>query len=568
MSTGRLFAKVCLRHGWQVFCYPEYPSLIRGGHNTYQVHSDKLAIHSQKLAIDVLIALDELTIKENISELAEGGVVVYDPDKIPNFEAFVPRTSGRGIRNLVFEILEVPLTKISKEICGSELMKDTVALGASLALYQGDLEVLNNLLKEEFKNKGETVIKQNLEAAKQGYEFITHHSSLVTRHLKLEKIESPEKILVTGNEAMGLGALAAGCKFYVAYPMTPATSILHFLARHERNYDLVVKQAEDEIAVINMAIGASFAGVRAMCATSGGGFALMNESLGFAAMAEIPLVVINAQRTAPATGLPTWTGQADLLYAIHASHGEFLRVVVAPGDSEEAFWATSQAFNLADKYQIPIIILSDKYLAESAQSFPVFDAKEVIIDRGQILTQDDLDKIKDYKRYEFTKSGISPRSLPGRKGGEYQANSDEHDEQGFSTEDASVRTKMMEKRARKLVGLVKALPEPKIYGDKQAKKTIICWGSTKMAVLEALKSLSEARVVHLQYMFPFPVEFFKKNIKPGQSIIIEGNQIGQLGQLIKQQTAMNITNILLRYDGRPFYPEEIVKAVNNLRSKI
>lgn len=551
-----MFARTCLRHGWQVFCYTEYPSLIRGGHNTYQVHSDSKDIKSQKKNIEVLIALDEKTITRNQDELIKGGVVIYDPEKIPN-------VSNKKSR---LKYLEVPLIKISEEICGSDLMKNTVALGTSLGLYEGDLEILNDLIKEEFEDKEEEIIKQNIEAAKKGYEFVGQSSDLIKNTPRLEKIKAPERILVTGNEALGLGALAAGCKFYVAYPMTPATSILHFLAKQERDYDMVVKQAEDEISVINMAIGASFAGVRSMCATSGGGFALMNESLGFAAIAEIPLVVVLAQRTGPATGLPTWSGQQDLLHAIRASHGEFLRVVVAPGDSEEAFWATVKAFNLADKYQIPVIILLDKYSSEGPHTVEVFDTKKVKIDRGKILTQAELDKIKDYKRYKFVADGISPRSLPGMKGGVYQANSDDHDEYGYSTEDSETRNKIMEKRLAKFPALAKELPEPKIYGNKNADLTIVCWGTTKMPVLGAMKELKNVRTVHLQYLFPFPADFITKNIDPEKAIVIEGNQTGQLKQLIRQQTGLDIKKTLLKYDGRPFYPEEIVEAVSKSKS--
>lgn len=555
MSTGKFFAKICLRHHWYVFCYTEYPSLIRGGHNTYQVHAGREKIYSHKQNLDVLVALDETTVTENSPEIANNGILIYDPEKIPNLK----------ITGSNFALLAVPMNRISKEICGSELMKDTVALGASVAIYHGDLEILNEIIKEEFKEKGEDIINKNIRAAKTGFDLALAAKLPFNDFLKLEKIKGEEKILITGNEAAGLGVLSAGCKFYVAYPMTPATSILHLLAKQERNYQMIVKQAEDEIAVINMAIGASFAGVRSMCGTSGGGFALMNESLSFAGIAEIPLVIVLSQRPGPATGLPTWTGQGDLQFAINAGHGEFLRLVVAPGDAAETYEATINAFNLADRYQIPVIILLDKYLSESPHSIPILDAKDVKIDRGQIISQKELAKITEYQRYQFTENGISPRALPGTANGEHIANSDEHDEYGYSTESAAIRNKMAAKRLAKLPRLIKDLPEPKIYGNLNAKQTIICWGSTKMPALEALKDLPEARVVHLQYVFPFPVEFFKKNIDPENSIVIEGNQTGQLKQLIKQQTGMDIEKTLLKYDGRPFYPEEIIDKILNIK---
>ena len=354
MVTGKMIAKACMRQGWSVFCYTEYPSLIRGGHNTYQVYANKEKAYSQRGDIQVLIALDEETIKENGKEVIDGGIIIYDSSSV-NLK------DKRGD----VEYIDVPMIEMSKEVHGTDLMKDTAALGAVLALYQIHFVTIEDIIKDAFKIKDEEIIKQNIEVARKGYEYITQKTKTKFLNIKLNKIEGIERILITGNEAIGLGALASGCKFYVAYPMTPATAILHFMAANARDYDLVVKQAEDEISVINMAIGASFTGVRSMCATSGGGFALMNETIGFAAISETPLVIVEAQRTGPATGLPTWSGQGELLYAIHASHGEFLRVVIAPGDAEESYEATIHAFNLADKYQLPVILLTDKYIVET-----------------------------------------------------------------------------------------------------------------------------------------------------------------------------------------------------------
>jgi 2-oxoglutarate/2-oxoacid ferredoxin oxidoreductase subunit alpha len=551
MVVGSMFAKTVMRHGWQVFCYTEYPSLIRGGHNTYQVHGHPVKVSSQKQQIEVLIALHEEAVTKHLIEVSPNGVIIYDSAKTKIAE-----------ERKDVEFLDVPLSQISTEICNSDLMKNTIALGASLALYNGDLEILNSVIKDSFNNKTDDVVKQNLEAVKRGYDFVKAKN--INLETSLTKERATSRIIITGNEAVGLGALAAGCKFYVAYPMTPATNLLHFMAKNEREYDLVVRQAEDEIAVVNMAIAASFTGVRSLCGTSGGGFALMNESLGFAAIAEIPLVIMEGQRGGPATGMPTWTGQSDLLYAINASHGEFLRVVVAPGDIEEAFWATVNAFNLAEKFQIPVIILTDKYLLESPQSVEAFKTDKIKIDRGQILTQGELDRIKNFKRYEFTESGVSARTLPGMPGGQHQANSDEHDELGYSIEDSATRIKMMDKRLSKLAGLIKEIPEPKVYGDLKSKKTIICWGTTKMPVMEAYNQVGGFKVIHLQYLCPFPAEFILKNVDPKNSIIIEGNQTGQLAQLIRQQTGLEIKNTFLKYDGRPFYPEEIIQAINKL----
>jgi 2-oxoglutarate ferredoxin oxidoreductase subunit alpha len=393
------------------------------------------------------------------------------------------------------------------------------------------------------------------------------------------------KILITGNEAIALGALRAGLKFYAAYPMTPATSILHFLAGHEHQYKIIVKQTEDELAAMNMVIGASVAGARAMCATSGGGFALMTEALGLGGMIETPLVCAMVSRPGPATGLPTWSAQGDLQFILHAAPDEFPRIILAPGDALEAFQLTFAAFNLADKYQVPVLILSDKLLGESYFTVKKdqFEKRDFRIDRGEIISnvksQMSKMQIKNQKsnsvfeRYEVTDTGISKRSLPGTPNHLFIANSDEHDEFGLSEEDSKNRVQQMSKRMRKLKTIVKdrALSLPQWYGPKKAKITLIGWGSTKGVCLEVLKNfypaLAGARinVLHFNQLYPLDIKRVQAELsKIKKSVCVEGNYSGQFADYLFGKTGYSVDHKLLKYDGRPWFVEELEADIRGL----
>jgi 2-oxoglutarate ferredoxin oxidoreductase subunit alpha len=348
--------------------------------------------------------------------------------------------------------------------------------------------------------------------------------------------------------------------------MTPSSTILHTLADLSKQTGMIVRHAEDEIAVMNMCIGASFAGARAMCATSGGGFALMNEALGLAGITETPLVAVEVQRPGPATGLPTWHGQADLQFVLNSAQGEFPRVVIAPGDPEECFYLTSEAFNLADKFQTPVIVLSDKYLGESDFTVNKFDESKLTIDRGELLSQKDLINFENYKRYKITPSGVSKRSVPGMRGGRHLANSDEHDEFGFTSEEAKNATDQMQKRMRKEEAIRKILPKPKLVGPKNADVTFVSWGSTKGAILEAIQLLSKqgikANFLQIKYIWPFQSREVETILKSSKKLVlIEGNYNGQLGRLIAQETGIRIKNKILKYDGRPISADEIFQKI-------
>ncbi|MBI4359710.1 MAG: hypothetical protein HY564_01280 [Candidatus Jacksonbacteria bacterium] len=379
-------------------------------------------------------------------------------------------------------------------------------------------------------------------------------------------------VLMTGNDALCLGALKAGLKFYAAYPMTPASSILHTMAASEHDYKIIVKHTEDEIAAINMVIGASIAGSRAMCGTSGGGFSLMVEGFGFGAIIETPFVVYVGTRAGPATGMPTWTGQGDFRFVMHASQDEFPRIILAPGDAAEAFQLAYRAFNMADRYQIPVIILSDTYLADSLFTISVrdFEVRDPI-NRGAVIRIEDTDNVseakwnKPYKRYDpAAPNGISPRAIPGVKGHIFLANSDEHDDYGYSEEDAENRKKQMDKRMKKLDAIVKNndAAAPNWYGRKKANKTIVCWGSTKGVAQEALKHAKDVNVLHFNHLYPLNTKIVQKELnKIKRSVCIEGNYDGLLYSYLYEKTGYKCDETFLKYDGRPFFVEEVIEKV-------
>lgn len=380
-------------------------------------------------------------------------------------------------------------------------------------------------------------------------------------------------VLMTGNDALCFGALKAGLKFYAAYPMTPASSILHNMAASEHDYKIIVKHTEDEIAAINMVIGASLAGARAMCGTSGGGFSLMVEGLGFGAIIETPFVVYVGTRSGPATGMPTWTGQGDLRFVMHASQDEFPRIILAPGDAAEAFQLAYRAFNLADRYQIPVIILSDTYLADSlftiaASDFEVTDP----INRGDMIRKENVGDIpetewnKPYKRYDpSSEDGISARAIPGAKGHLFLANSDEHDEYGYSEEDAENRKKQMDKRMKKLEAIIKGEDTtPHWYGPKKANQTIVSWGSTKGVAKEVLKHAKNVNVLHFNYLYPLNTKIVQKELgKIKRSICIEGNYDGLFYSYLYEKTGYKCDKTFLKYDGRPFFVEEVIDRMKH-----
>ncbi|MHB1450256.1 MAG: 2-oxoacid:acceptor oxidoreductase subunit alpha [Coriobacteriia bacterium] len=561
-AAGQTLARSFVEAGLEVFDLSEYPSLIRGGHNTYTLRVSPRPISSHVEAVDVLIALDRETVEAHLDEVVDGGAVIFDPE-VTSTEGWLPSKRIRPV--------PVPLAKFAKE-AGGPIMANTVALGAALGLVHFPLMFLVDSLREQFAHKKPEIAEQNAAAASVGYGYIAKLAG--DFWMAVEPLPGqPKRLLVDGNEAVGLGALAAGIGFYAAYPMTPASSILHFMAAHERDAGVVVKHTEDEIAAMNMVVGAAFTGTRAMCASAGGGFALMVEAFGMAAISESAVVVGVLTRPGPATGLPTWTEQSDLRYVIHAAQGEFPRVVLAPGDRTDAFELTWKAFNLADQLQTPVIILGDSYLSDNRQSVPEFDLKAVTIDRGKLVAEGDVadhpeavDEAGRYLRYKLTDDGVSTRVLPGVIGAIQLGNSYEHDEYGYGSagEPADMRAAQNEKRMRKLELARTLVPPPATFGVDvaEADVAVLCFGTTKGPVLEAMRWLEpdgvKVAVMQVVTVWPFPADEVSAFLGAAKrSVIIEGNYTGQLQGLVREQCLRDVDETLHRYDGRPFSPEMV-----------
>ena len=547
-SVGFILCKALARGGFHVFADQDYESRVRGGHNFFRIRAQDTEVGAISETLDMLLALDKESIDLHQKELSKEGLIIFDDATVPDVKA------GRGIFGL-------PLEKLAIEAGGNKVMANAVGLGALLGAAGYDFKLPEQALIEHFDTK--EVGEGNVKAARAGHDYIRkNYKGGFKKHLK--KISDGKRMLLNGNEAIALGAIAAGCKFMAAYPMTPASSIMEYLAAHGEEFGVTVVQAEDEIAAINMINGAGYTGVRAMTATSGGGFCLMVEGLGLAGITETPIVVVNAQRPGPAIGLPTRTEQGDLEFMLYASHGEFPRAVLAPGTVEECFHMTVKAFNLADEYQLPAIIITDQHLASSYATVDKFDLSSVTIDRGLMVPSDKA--VKDYKRHAITDSGISPRAFPGRKDLLVVTDSDEHDEAGHLIEDAGIRTNMMKKRMKKLQGLKNEMPIPGTDGAKKTDNLIIGWGSTAGAIAEAAEMLKEAghsvSTLFINGIWPFPVQAVTKALKnAGQSYVVENNATGQLAHLIRGETGISIDTKILKYNGRPFTPAEIVEKV-------
>ncbi len=560
MTSGELLARSFTRAGLHVQTDVEYPSLIRGGHNTYQVCVSDRDVHGISERVDVLIALDDRTVREHTKEVGTQGQVLFDLYEKPvDPKKAFPQLKG--------ELVPVPLSDIVKQKQGDKVMRNTVSIGACMGIIDFPFEFLQSVIISTFGGKKDMdVANTNVAAAKAGYDFVMESGKCNIKK-RIEPVkDAPKRMLLTGNDSTALGALQAGLRWYSAYPMTPASSILHFMAAHEKDMGLVVRQTEDEIAASTMAIGANFAGVRGMCATSGGGFCLMTESIGLAAMSETPMVYVLSQRPGPSTGLATRHEQGDLQFALNASQGDFVRVVLAPGDNAEAFYHTFCALNMAERYQIPVIIITDRYLSESLKSTLPFDIEGMKNDRGKLLTEEQLSQIPDYRRYADADDGVSPRTIPGMKGGIFTANGDDHYDTGETNEDTDIRNMLMDKRFRKLEKLIDDIPGPRIYGPPDAETTLITWGSSKGPCIAAMEALIEKgvsiNVLHFIYLKPFPRRLALEQLKKTQFTIgVECNRTSQLDRLMREELKVGADKKIRKYDGRPLFTEWLVKRV-------
>lgn len=558
VSSGDMLSKACSRAGYHIYTNRELHSNIKGMHTWASVRISAEEIYSHVKSADILVALDQETADKHIEHLSKGSAVIYDPEHVKIDDSL----KEKGII-----LCGTPLVKIALEDEGKKIMQNTVALGVTFNLLGFDFKEFEKVIKAEFSGKKESIIKANIISGKKGYDFAEEKFNKFEKKLD-EPSDKKERIFLNGNQALAFGAVQAGCKFMSAYPMTPATGIMMALSKHEREADLIVKQTEDELAAILTAAGAAHSGVRAMTATSGGGFALMNEGLGMVGSAETPLVVTVAQRPGPSSGLPTRTAQCDLKYVVNAAPGEVPRIVIAPGDEKDCFYKAAEAFNLAEKYQIPVIIISDKYLGMNYRNTEMFDTSKIKIERGKLVSEEEADKLKDYKRYSLTEDGVSPRVIPG-KGPVHITSSYVVDEAGNVDETPENAEKMLDKLYKKIPFILKDFEKPKLIGPEDADVTLIFWGSTKGPVREALKLLEKdgikANYLQIIYIEPFQTEEIKEILeKSKKTVCIEGNKEGQLADIIKAKTGIDVNYRINDYTGRPFYPEDIYKEVKKI----
>lgn len=535
-TFASLFEKTIKRCGYNVYAYSDYMSRIRGGHNYFNIRFSSENILAVKDNIDILFALDDETVNVHKHKVKDTGIVIAD--------------------ELVAEednITHLKLSDIARKL-KNQKVANTVGLGAILKYLGVPINIAGEVIREEFT---EDIANANLKALEKGYKLMdTRH------HLDIKEDNS---ILINGNEAVGLGAIAAGCKFYCGYPMTPSTGILSFMAKHADEFNIAVDQVEDEVAALNMALGASYAGIRAMTGSSGGGFALMVEALSLAGIIEVPIVLINVQRPGPATGFPTRTEQADLRFMIHAGHGEFPRMVIALRDTEDAFYQTVRAFNIAEKYNIPVLLVSDQHLADGMTTKKPFNFRDIKIERN---IQSSIEG--EYKAYRLTESGVSPRIIPGKiEGATVLVDSDEHDEYGHITESGEIRTKMVEKRLKKFELLKEDIKEPWFIGDENPENLVVCWGSTYGTVKETVENLKDEGISIGALVFgdiwPFPTKKLLELKKKARNIIdVEQNATAQLDSLIREEALIKSDIKILKYDGRPFTADELYKRIREV----
>lgn len=538
-TLAAILEKILQRKGFEIFVIQDYMSRVRGGHNFFQIRFGNEAIDSHWDELDGIIALDKETIQTHLKWLKTDGFIIADNE--------IDFQDAR---------CNMLALKSTAKAIGNPKVFGNVALGAVLRLFNLDFTSMEEIINEKFN---EETASQNIKAFVEGYK-------LVAGRYEIKANKKENQILINASEAIALGALASGLKFYSAYPMTPSTGIMNFLAAKMNEAEIIVEQAEDEIAAINMAIGASYAGVRAMTGTSGGGFALMVEAIGLSAMLEVPLVVAEMQRPGPATGLPTRTEQGDLKFVIHSTPAEIPKMVIALRDPEDAFYQTNRAFNLADKYQMPVILMGDQFLADSTRTVNAFDFSRMKNDR--YLSGEAYSVSKEYRRYEITNSGISPRIIPGKTPGtRVLADSDEHDEYGRITESSAIRISMHEKRLRKMTYLKEDIQEPIFVGDEFAETVLLAWGSLSSPVKEAVKLLNaqggnKYGALLFGDVWPLPEELLKEKRKSARKLInVEQNATGLFASLVRECTGIECEGSILKYDGRPLSAQEIVARV-------
>src|SRR5437588_2372530 len=553
-TPGDILARIFVRRGLHLKTYNAYQSIVRGGHILLTLKTSDEPVLTTGDTFDLLITLNQDTMDRHLHLMQTGSVVLYNADKIQ------PGTAADGVQLCPFSVKELAPT------AKGDLVQNTIALGAALNLIGVEFEILDEILTLQFGKKGQAAIDENVGVARAGYEYAASHFTPFP--FRLPKLATP-LAFVDGNSALAMGGAAAGVRFYCAYPMSPSTGVLHWMARHAQQLGIMVRQVEDELGVINMAIGAAHTGCRAMCATSGGGFALMTEALGAAAMMEIPVVCINVQRAGPATGVPTKTEQGDLWQVLGAGQGDYPRIIAAPTSIRDCFHLIPQIFNLADKFQCPAIVLAD--LLES-EGFSTFEPAELDFnpprDRGEVIgLGGEVPEVNGgYKRYRMTESGISPRAVPGTPEHAHVVATDEHDEDGVLISDEFTdphkRQAIMERRGRKMDGVLPLLEPPRFTGPADAEVTLVGWGSTAGSIDEAVEQLAAHGVVanppQIRRLVPLQSEALARALSGARNIVVvENNYSGQFARYLRSETGIAADAHIRKYDGEPFMPHHV-----------
>lgn len=556
-SVGEILAKSLKESGLYTFGYREYPSLIKGGYASHQIDISDQPMTAPSAKTDFLLCMSRMSFHKYLDSVRPGGIVIHNLRQLE-----ISDSEKNLIAERKLQIAYVPAEAMAIETGGKSVMANVILIGVLWQVLGLDLEPVKAVLRHEFTRKPE-YIEPNVACLERGYKEVLPGIEKVRLPFTLVPVREADALL-TGNALLSLGAIAAGVRAYYAYPMTPSSSILSYLANAYHQTGMLVKQVEDEISVAQMAIGSMFAGTRALVATSGGGFDLMTESVTMAAMTETPFVCILGQRPGPATGLPTWTAAGDLNVAVYAGHGEYSRCVVALSDAESAYTLIQQAFNIAEKFQTVVIVLTEKEIAESLFQMTELPAT-LPIERG-LVPAEQLDTMKSSDRYRMSDNGVSPRWLPGQSDAVFDANTDEHVGDGTLTEEAGPSKLMYDKRLRKQAAIEAELPEPMIYGPAQADVSFVGWGSPKNTVVDVMTAWNKSHpektlnYLHYEYVFPLRTKTFMEFVEQAKRVVlIENNAFGQLGALITQHTGYQFQERFLKYDGRPFFVEDVIE---------
>ncbi|QKY18873.1 2-oxoacid:acceptor oxidoreductase subunit alpha [Halolamina sp. CBA1230] len=563
-STGKIFARALSRAGRHVFTSKDFASRIRGGYTAYKVRTAIDQVESTVDRLDVLIALTQRTVDENIDELHEGSVIIYDGERTSMQDLEIPE----GMIGM-----DIPLKSLAED-AGGAIMRNIVALGAACEVTEFPIEHLGSSLEKRFSDKGQSIVENNKTAADLGAEYVQDNYETESAEFEYELETTDEDyVLINGDEAIGMGAIAAGCRFYSGYPITPATDVMEYLTGRLERYGGHVVQAEDELSAINMALGAARAGARSMTATSGPGIDLMAETFGLVAQSETPLVICDVMRSGPSTGMPTKQEQGDLNMTLFGGHGEIPRFVVAPTTISECFWKTVEAFNLAEKYQTPVYLVSDLEMAVTEQTFPpeAFDMDDVEIDRGKIVDEDEVEEWLDdegrFRAHADTEDGVSPRALPGTTDGAHMSTGLEHNELGRRTEDTDIRVEQVQKRQRKAeTAEAEEDWSPREFGNADSDNLVVSWGSNEGTIVEAMDHLDEDdpdfQFLSVPYLFPRP-DLTEAVEDAEQVVVVECNATGQFADVLEHDTLERVDRVN-KYNGVGFKADELAAEITEV----